>query len=940
MISSFTIPTLGLPSFPNELLRWVLFHLDPIDLPKLAACNRHLHYAVRSSLDYKVAKHHLCRILAFYRVKKDGLRFPRNCLIYLQRFLGDHPPLFHYNVAAIELFGLDPDIVQDLWPEISSSAGDIKSEKLQPMRIQAIRTAAKKGLWPTRDRESEVFDAELDDAVTTAGFMKSLDLLDDLRRIFPESFSADLQALPLHLFFFASAGAGFLDGVRLIPAQHPILTDHDDYGVTLLHEAITSKNIDCVRLLLDLGASVSPEPAAPATDYDWEGSEGSDISDFIPPLNLAIDSGDHSIMHLLLERGADVTSSSSSHEHPFHLAVERDDDLALQMLLDFEPHIEDNTLNTLLVFAAEGGRLNCIRTLLDAGAELDEADDTGYTPLLMACKRRQTQAARMLISRGANVVFESYEYPSLLHVAVNPASGSRDDDLIKLLVSADAPVNVTDSKGRTPLHCALQKQFTSAAMILLQGGADPNHQCHAGNTPLHVLGKKCRRDRHVEQVLEKMLRSGADPNVGDAKGCTALHLFAFGGDCKLIQMLLDAGAAVNAIDHSGRSAIRFACERKHVDAVRVLLNHGASASVSNPDTPSPARPLLHIAMDDFIDRPEFVRLLVDAKAPPNELDSKGRTPLLRAVEQDLVNEAATLLDGGANPNIACPAGRTSLHYLMLCRWSEALEQLQKRMLEVGVDVNLKDNDGSTALHLAASKGPLERVRMLLDASAEVDAVDGSGFTPLYIASMNYIWGRKGTVPVATKRERLAALIILIKRGASLSKVRSLLPELLHCAALGNECELLRLLIEAQVPVNVTCENGETPLHCALRKNHVEAAMMLLENGADPNARNTSREDSTGLHTLAEYFRGEVPLELLDKLLESGMNLNAVDSRNRTALHVAAENIRLALLLWLLRREDVDKNALDSCGKKWMDKLKVRKKAVKEWLEKHAAEIAK
>ncbi|KAJ3117786.1 hypothetical protein HDU96_005567 [Phlyctochytrium bullatum] len=844
----------------------------------------------------------------------------------------------------------------------SSGWTKLKNDELRPTRIEAMRTAVKKRLWPTVHRDSGQNQPQLHDAVLNAAYMRSLELLGDLRTIFHEFMPANAKSTPLCLFFFAAAGTGFTDGLRLIPPGDPILAARDSVGETLLHRAVRSRNLDCVRLLLDLGASANGQAGdaaneagndsvdserfgsnlvRPLENDDWSSDEESDEEDsdhLRSPLDLALKFLDNDFVRPLLEHGAALTRYGIGRKTPYHRAIIKDDVEALKLLLEFHPCVDLEELNLSLIYAIKERAKECMDILLNLGASLDEVDEKGFKTLLKVCHEQQRDPVMLLLNNGmaSDVLHRCSLFPSLLHFSLNMDPEYPDLHLLKLLVEGGAPLNVTDSGGRTPLYYALTNYQTNAAVILLQAGADPSFACHAGHTPLfivcirYVFGNEVNRydDDDLEPMVEERLKKGG-------AGCASL---------KLVQLLLDAGAAVNGRSPRDISAIEavfffkrdvnkvdLAFYQRRLDVIRVLVSRGANAECGNR-LGDDARGFLHQAIDDKTHRTrsELVSLLVRARAPLNVQDEWGRTPLHRSVMARRADDAWVLLEGGADPSVCCSNGKKPLHCLM--EYME-FDQLVAKMIEAGADVDLRDSDGRTALHLASEHGYLEKMIILLDAGADIEAVDRFGFTPLRFACTQWIraWQEKTTKPM------LNIVMLLIYRGASLDNVFYLLHDLLYSATLTDDCELLSLLLEAEAPVNALCGNGETPLHGAMRKSNTEAAMLLLQNGADPNAR--SLWDSTPLHTLAAFHVGKVPELVLAKMLEAGLDLNAVDSRNRTALHVAARNSRLELLLWLLRREDVEKSVLDDDEVTWEDMLDKGNWVVDEWLENHNAEIA-
>lgn len=128
----------------------------------------------------------------------------------------------------------------------------------------------------------------------------------------------------------------------------------------------------------------------------------------------------------------------------------------------------------------------------------------------------------------------------------------------------------------------------------------------------------------------------------------------------------------------------------------------------------------------------LVRLLLDAGADVDRPNTRGITPLYAAARSGRLLVIDTLLDAGASTSAICQGdGRSPLHGAAHSGETEAAA----RLLEVKADVTQRSSSGATPLHIACSRGRVEVVRLLLDASAPIDAscVDSRGCTPLHIA---------------------------------------------------------------------------------------------------------------------------------------------------------------------------------------------------------------
>jgi len=146
------------------------------------------------------------------------------------------------------------------------------------------------------------------------------------------------------------------------------------------------------------------------------------------------------------------------------------------------------------------------------------------------------------------------------------------EDIARTLIAGGADVNAPDAElGNTPLHTAVYACRQSVTLLLLSNGADPNLQNQAAQTPLHAAAL-CGAGKELVLLL---LRHRADPNVRDASGQTPLHTVAGGQhwtrqDAEVAALLVEYGAQSDIKDKNGKTALDLARERGHEDLVRLL----------------------------------------------------------------------------------------------------------------------------------------------------------------------------------------------------------------------------------------------------------------------------------------------------------------------------------------------------------------------------------
>ncbi|EJL26231.1 ankyrin repeat-containing protein [Novosphingobium sp. AP12] len=126
------------------------------------------------------------------------------------------------------------------------------------------------------------------------------------------------------------------------------------------------------------------------------------------------------------------------------------------------------------------------------------------------------------------------------------------DDMLPALLEAGADIEGVDAKGHTALILATYHGFEQSAALLLDRGADPNRTTASGSPLMGVAFKG-----HLT-IARRLLAAGADPNLRNAAGQTAIMMSALFDRREVIELLLDAGADIDAVDAAGNDAASLA----------------------------------------------------------------------------------------------------------------------------------------------------------------------------------------------------------------------------------------------------------------------------------------------------------------------------------------------------------------------------------------------
>ena len=360
------------------------------------------------------------------------------------------------------------------------------------------------------------------------------------------------------------------------------------------------------------------------------------------------------------------------------------------------------------MIAARSGNPDAIRVLLAHQVDVNAHEHVlGETALIWAAADNHPEAIALLAKNGANL---------------NARSNRLRFPLDKFGDGKSARFTVLPRGGWTPLMYAARQGAAGAARTLAETGADLNLTDPDGTSALTLAIINAHYD-----LAAMLVEKGADPNVADTSGMAALY----------------AAVDMNTLDETpGRPAPKSIDTMSSLDLVKLLLTHRA-----NPDAQltAPVLERVHNNGDTAL--------------------GEGATPLMRAAKKGDIAVMRTLLDHGADVNVAMRNGGTALMFVSgrgglgrfgvydLKRATEA-EFLEgaRLFLQRGAQINAVDAAGQTALHSAAVQRDDEFIAFLADSGARLDIKDKQGRLPLDLALGS---GGRGQ---QTVRESTAALL--------------------------------------------------------------------------------------------------------------------------------------------------------------------------------------
>ena len=308
------------------------------------------------------------------------------------------------------------------------------------------------------------------------------------------------------------------------------------------------------RVLIDAGA-------------DIETKDGDGLS----PLHEACESGELDAVKMLVEAGAGVRVTDMCHRTCLALAAERGHTETVRYLVGL-PDVDVNELHYCVRAALRSGLgqycKDVVQVLIDAGADVNIRSDLGRTsPLHEACESGVLNVAKILVRAGARVCVTDEGGSTCLTRA---ADGGHTETVRYLVGLPDVDVNHQDVENNSALHCAVISRQTDIVQVLIAAGADVDAlgALTCGYSPLHYA---CYSGALGVVAAQLLIDAGADIETKSNQGYSPLHLACNLGALDMVKMLVEAGAGVRATDNQGDTCLTLAAYFGHTDTVRYLV---------------------------------------------------------------------------------------------------------------------------------------------------------------------------------------------------------------------------------------------------------------------------------------------------------------------------------------------------------------------------------
>ncbi|XP_033118085.1 transient receptor potential cation channel subfamily A member 1 homolog isoform X1 [Anneissia japonica] len=488
-------------------------------------------------------------------------------------------------------------------------------------------------------------------------------------------------------------------------------------------------------------------------------------------------------------------------------------------------------------------------------------------------------------------------------VGITIHQAARDGDvgvmerlLQQLSTNKKRKINALDENNQTALHYAARYNHLPIVTLLVSNGANLHKPGDDDLTALHFAARykrtrvsEARSDGElsndsqqyvdievddgiggrVSSVIEYLEKKGADVNVKDIYGSTPLHFAAMrGNEVAAADLLQCKQINIEAVDKQQLTPLHNACIHGVKEVAELLISAGANIRCKDEDDSTP----LHFACTEGHE--ELVKLLFAAAKKQGcisemlrDVDNEDNTPLHLAVDSGHEGVVDLCLSENANVNCRRKDQDTPLHSAAVA----GNPDIVKKLLAHNARIDAVNKDHATALHRACQFNRSQVVEYLIKKRARIERKDKDNFTPLLIAAC---YGHATTIE------------ILLKYKAKITATDKQEKSVFYLAAEEEHYEALQALLKhprAKSLLEDSDRYDNGPLHIAAKFGYLQIVKLLIENGADIDAKN--EEEQTPAHLAALYGKYRTVKELVN---HDPTVVDDEDEYSNTPLHLASQ----------------------------------------------------
>ena len=401
--------------------------------------------------------------------------------------------------------------------------------------------------------------------------------------------------------------------------------------------------------------------------------------------------------------GYDISQLNSNAFDPVVYALlEKADNATIKYMISQEGNDVNKITHdgrTYVFWAAYKGNLEMVRYLLNEGARMDVLDSHGYTVMNFAASTGQlnTKLYELLLNNGANISDLDPRGASALLLS---SPYTHDFRLFDFFVSKEADPTFTDAAGNGLFNYAAKGGDLVFLQQLIDRGFNYLNLNKYGGNAVMFAAKGLRGRRNNIEVYQFLEEKGLKINVVGENGRNPLHQIALRDkDAQLFKFFMERGVKADLGDEDGTTPFMLACANNTLEVVSLLRQGVANIKQKN---------------------------------------KKGQSALTLAIQRNDPKVCQFLIENGADVSILDADGN-SLAFYLLNSYSTAAKEVFDVKLELisknGFELSESEGKGQTLYHLAVEKNDLDLIKKLKVFELNVNAKNDDGLTPLHLAAM-------------------------------------------------------------------------------------------------------------------------------------------------------------------------------------------------------------
>ncbi len=742
-----------------------------------------------------------------------------------------------------------------------------------------------------------------------------------------------------------AARNGFEEIVRLLCENKADLNAQSHALNTAITLATEHNKPSCLEALIKTGADVTLKTSSGETALDIaSSSQNTKCVQILNKHNItitlweAVNSGNLDGVKAAITSGAYITHRNYIGWTPLMQAVQNGSEEIIQYLCENNADLDFHSLKHLHVVnalwsAVESGRLDDVKAAITSGADINQRNCIGWTPLMYVVMNGSEDIVKYLCEKNANLnVLSLYS----LYSAISLAVALNQPSCLKILIESGADINGTNYNGWTPLMYAARNGFDDIIKLLCKNNADLNIQGPELDTAVTLAA-----EYNKLSCIKILIGSGAKINHRGSDGCTPLMHAAKNGFKDIVQFLCENHANLNLQNNAYKTAVSLAAEFNRPCCLQILIKSGADVSLKTSfgetaldlstskrngcvynDCVSILEEHANIALWRAVDSGCLVNVekAIDSGAHVNQKDSNGWTPLMHGALRGFKEIVELFCRKGANLNVqSFLTKNTAASFATIHNNASCL----KILITHGADISLKNYSGETPLDIATKQKHSDCTQVLKDHSllkavelrilggviaaigsgADINQTDSSGRTPLMHAVMQgsenivkiLCWNNAKLNLKTTSGETVLDLAMREEKQECVDILKTHITKEIFKAVESGNCEDAKTAIDLGADINQQDHSGMTLLMHAVRNGIIDMVELLAAHNAQIDLRSRT-EETTALMESCLKCHSDITRCLISK----GANVHLIDANGDSALSHASSSGCLSSVESLVR----------------------------------------